>query len=239
MNLISKKKILVTALGVMALGLHLGMSLWGTDEKGLLISWHPLALVLAAVTVIACLAAVLPLGKTGGSNAYGDNLAPSVWAAVGCFTLAGGIAADVISGFGTWVRLEQIRNVLGILAIPALIAAGLTRVSGKQPKVPVHGLVCLYLMLHTVSHYQIWSSQPQWLNWFFPMAASVLLTLFSYQQAAFDVSLGDRRTQQVTGLLAVFFCIGAIARESGMLYLGGAIWALTNLMAKDDDHAAA
>lgn len=239
MNLISKKKIIVTALGVIALGLHLGMSLWGTDNKGLLISWHPLVMLLAAVTAIACLTAVLPLRRNAGSNAYGDNFAPSAGAAIGCFALAGGITVTVVSGFGTWARMEQISNVLGTLTIPALIAAGLIRFSGKQPRVPVHGLVCLYLMLHTVSHYQIWSSQPQWLNWLFPMAASVLLTLFSYQQAAFDVNLGSRRTQQLTGLTAAFFCIGAIARESSMLYLGGAVWALTNLIPKDDDHAAA
>ena len=239
MNLIFKKKILITALGVIALGLHLGMSLWATDNKGLLISWHPLVMLLAAVTVIACLAAVLPLRRKAGSNAYGDNFAPSAGAAIGCFALAGGIIVTVVSGFGTWARLEQICNVLGILAVPTLVAAGLSRFSGKQPKVPVHGLICLYLMLHTVSHYQTWSSQPQWLNWLFPMAASVLLALFSYQQAAFDVNLGSRRTQQITGLLAVFFCIGAIARESSMLYLGGAVWALTNLIPKDDDHASA
>jgi hypothetical protein len=101
------------------------------------------------------------------------------------------------------------------------------------------GMTFVRRFLHKDGHYQTWGSQPQWLNWFFSMAASVLLTLFSYQQAAFDVNLGSRRTQQLTGLTAAFFCIGAIARESSMLYLGGAVWALTNLIPKDDDHAAA
>ena len=231
MNLNSNKKIFVTVLGVLALALHLGMSLWGTDEKGLLITAHPLAIALLAVTALACLYAARGLWGRKVSDAYADNFIPSAAAAIGCFAMAGGIAVTVISGSGAWLRLEQIRNLFGILAVPLLVVLGLKRFSGKRPFFLLHGLVCVYLTLHTISHYQIWSSTPQWLHWLFPMAASVLLTLFAYRQTAFDVDMGSHRKQVVTGLLAAFFCIGAILTENSMLYLGGAVWTLTNLCA--------
>lgn len=248
MNLFIKKNTLplsAALLGICAMLLHLGIRLLGTDRKGLLISTHPMAIALWAVTAVACLMALLPLRNPGIGNAGSDSSAPSVSAAIGAFALAGGIAVTVIGSFGTWIRLEQLRNICGLLAIPSLILLGLNRFSGKRSFFLFHALVCLYLTLHTVSHYQIWSSRPQWLNWFFPMAASVLLTLFSYHQTAFDVDLGNRKAQMSTGLLAVFFCIGAVFQENSMLYLGGALWSLSSLCSltpateKDDGHASA
>ena len=94
----------------------------------------------------------------------------------------------------------------------------------------LHGIVCLYLTLYSISHYQTWSSQPQMQDWFFSMAGIVCLVLFSYYQTAFPVGLGKRRLQLLVGLLGGFFCIGAIAgSEDTLMYLGGALWMLTNL----------
>ena len=62
------------------------------------------------------------------------------------------------------------------------------------------------------------------------MAASIALSLFAYYQTAFDVELGNRRMQLGMGLLGSFFCLAAAAgSEDRMLYLGGAVWMLTNL----------
>ena len=114
--------------------------------------------------------------------------------------------------------------------MPAVVWAGLCRWKGKQPFFLLHGIVCLYLTLYSISHYQTWSSQPQMQDWFFSMAGIVCLVLFSYYQTAFPVGLGKRRLQLLVGLLGGFFCIGAIAgSEDFLLYLGGALWMLTNL----------
>lgn len=221
---------LVAGLGIAAMLLRTALFLLGEDAKGLLIPGHPLALLVWAVTAAAVVVTALSVQKLDGSPKYADNFSSSTAAAIGAFVLAGGIAVSVISGWYTFLRLEMIRNVCGLLAIPALVWVGLCRREGKRPFFLFHALVCLYLTLFAVSHYQTWSSRPQLQDYFFTMAGSILLTLFAYYQTAFDVGTGKRRMQLATGLLAAFFCIAALAGGEDMpLYLSGAIWALTNL----------
>ena len=222
---------LFAGMGLCSLLARIALFILGGDEKGLLIPGHPLDLLswaLAAAAMVLIAAAVPGLG---GSKKYADNFGPSAAAAIGCFMLAGGIAATAIQDWSLWApRLEQVRNLCGLLAVPALVVLGLHRRKGAQPFFLLHGTVCLYLILYAVSHYQYWSSHPQLQDWFFSMAASILLTLFSYYQTAFDVSMGSRRMQLGTGLAAAFFCIAAMADGKDLLlYLGGGAWALTNL----------
>jgi hypothetical protein len=77
----------------------------------------------------------------------------------------------------------------------------------------------------------------------FPLAASVLLALFAYCQTAFDVDLGKGKARLALGLLGGFACLAASVSEDMTLYLGGALWMLTDLCGlsprKDDSHAAA
>lgn len=222
--------ILTAGLGFAALILRLALFLLGNDEKGLLIPGHPLDILVWAVTAAASILILFRVWRLDGSQNYEHNFAPSAPAVIGAFALAGGIAVAVTFGWNPWKRLELIRDLCGLLAIPALAAAVLRRYWGKQPLFLLHGLVCLYLILYSVSHYQSWSSRPQLQDWFFSMAACLLLTLFAYYQTAFDVGMGNRRMQLGTGLLAAFFCIAAMAGgEDVPLHLGGALWTLTNL----------
>lgn len=217
-------------LGFLTLLARIALSLLGEDEKGLLIPGHPLAIGVWGLTAAAAILVLLSVWNLKGSRKYSDNFHPSTAAAIGAFALAGGIAVTVLLNWNTYGRLDLIRNLCGAAAIPALIFAGLYRWQGKRPFFPLHALVCLYLTLYAVSHYQLWSSRPQIHHWFFTMAGSLLLTLFAYYQAAFDASMAKRRLQLATGLLAGFFCIAATANaEDVALYLGGALWALTNL----------
>ena len=62
------------------------------------------------------------------------------------------------------------------------------------------------------------------------MLGCVLLCLFAYQQTAFSVGLGKRRSQLFAGLAGAFFCFGAAAlKMDALLYLTGGLWMLTNL----------
>lgn len=217
-------------LGGLTLLLRLGLYLLGCDAKGLLIPGHPLDILVWVFTAAAAATIFLSVWRLDGSCRYSDNFSPSTAAAIGAFALAGGIAVSVISGWNLYLRLELIRGIFGLLAIPALILAALSRWQGKRPFFLRHAVLCVYLTLFAVSHYQTWSSRPQLQDYVFSMAASLLLALFAYYQAAFDVGMGKRRMQLGTGLLAAFFCIAALAGgEDWALYLGGAIWALTNL----------
>lgn len=221
---------LAAGLGAAAFLLRAGLYLLGTDEKGLLISGYPLDLLVWVVTAAAVVLTVIRVYPLDGSPRYADNFSPDTGAAIGCFALAGGILVSVITGWNAWMRLDLIRNVCGLLAIPAIIRVAFCRWQGKRPFFAFHAITCLYLTLYAVSHYQVWSSRPQLQDYFFSMAGAVLLTLFAYYQTAFDVGMGKRRMQLVTGLLAAFFCMTAAATgEDLLLYAGGAVWALTNL----------
>lgn len=216
--------------GVLAMVLRMGLFAFGTDEKGLLNNAHLFSLLVWAVTAFSVVFACLSSSRLDGSRKYSDNFSPSTAAAIGAFALAGGIAVSVITGWNPWMRLDLIRGILGLLAIPALILIGLLRWQGKRPFFLLHALVCVYLTLFAVSHYQLWCSRPQIQDWFFSMTASLLLILFAYYQTAFDVGMGKRRMQLATGLLAAFFCLAALAGgEDLALYLSGAVWTLTNL----------
>lgn len=231
-TLLNAKKLpfLTAGLGVAALLLRLSLYLLGRDEKNLLVAGHPLELLTWTVTAAAVIVILGSTWKLDGSARYSDNFAPSAAAAIGTFALAGGIAVSVILGIPSGLRLNLLCCISGVLAVPAIVFAGLCRYRGKHPSFLFHGLVCLYLTVYTISHYQTWSSRPQLQDWFFAMAGIVCLALFAYYQTAFDAGLGKRRMQLITGLLAAFFCIAAAAGgEDTLLYIGGAVWSLTNL----------
>lgn len=231
-TLLNAKKlpVLAAVLGLLALMLRLSLLVLGRDEKNLLITGHPLDVLVWIVTGAAVAVILLSVRKLDGSARYADNFAPSAAAAIGAFALAGGIAVSVILGSSTGLRLELICRISGALAVPAIVWVGLCRFNGKRPAFLFHAAVCLYLTLYTICHYQTWSSRPQLQNWFFSMAGIVCLALFAYYQTAFDTGLGKRRMQLITGMLAGFFCIAAMAGgEDVLLYMGGAVWSLTNL----------
>lgn len=216
--------------GLIVLILRLALFLLGRDDKNLLIPGHPLDIMVWVVTAAAAALIVLSVWKLEGSSRYTDNFAPSVAAAIGTFALAGGIAVSVILGGSSGLRLAMLCRIIGALAVPAVVWVGLCRRKGTKPFFGFHAVVCLYLTLYTITHYQTWSSHPQIQDWFFDLAAIVGLTLFSYYQTAFDAGMGSRRMQLATGLLGGFFCLAAVAGgEDILLYVGGAVWALTNL----------
>lgn len=216
--------------GLVVLILRLGLFLLGRDEKNLLIPGHPLDLLIWIFSAAAAAVILLRVRKLDGSSRYAANFAPSTAAAIGTFALAGGIAVSVILGGSSGLRMDLLCRICGILAVPSIVWAGLCRWKGTKPLFLFHAVVCLYLTLYAITHYQTWSSRPQIQNWFFDLAGIVCLTLFSYYQTAFHVGLGRRRMHLLTGLLSGVFCLAAIAGgEDILLYIGGSIWALTNL----------
>lgn len=235
--------VLAAILGSAAGVLRAALLLLGTDEKGLLIPGHPLDILVWVITAAAILGVAALVRKLDGSQQYDHNFAPSGAACLGCFALAAAIAVTTLTGLGGFAKLDRIRDICGLLAIPAALWAGICRRKGTRPFFLFHAAVCLYLTLYAVSRYQSWSSLPQLQDYVFSVLASCLLPLFGYYQTAFDVDMGNRRMQLGTGLLAAFFCITALAGATDpVLYLGGAIWTLTNLCSlnpRDDDHAAA
>jgi len=226
-----KKRPIITAAAGLAAGLlHLAAFRFAVDHKALLIPTHPLCILLWVLTAAVTVKTILSVLKPDGSARYAAKFSPCLSAAAGTILLALGIGITVFSCRFSFGFLDRIRNIAGILSIPALSWAAICRREGKQPFFLLYGLVCVFLTLHTVSRYQSWSSQSQILYYFFPMLGCVLLTLFSYYQTAFAVGLGKRRSQLFCGLLGAFICFGAMALGTDVpLYLTGGIWMLTDL----------
>ena len=218
------------ALGLGACILRFCLYAFGTDEKGLLIPGHPLTVALWALTAAAAGFVLIGVRKEKGSRRYAHNFPAGNLPGFGCFAFAAGLFVTVMANRHAYETLDFIRNIVCLLAVPALAAVAVCRRQGKRPLFGFHALVCLALMLHTVSYYRSWSSRPQLVDSVFPMMGCLLLMLFAYYQTAFDVNMGSRRMQLDTGLLAAVFCFAAIPEsQTQLLYLTGGIWTLTNL----------
>lgn len=222
----------ITIMGAASCALRFCLYLLATDEKGLLIPNHPLEICVWAVTAAAAVLIVLQTWKQADMCPYADNFPGSAASAVGCLLFALGICLTVLSNRYAFSVLERLRNLTGLLSIPALLYLAVCRWKGNRPGFVFHGAVCLHLVLYTTSFYSTWSRHPQLQDSFFPMMGCIFLALFSYYQTAFDVDMGSRRMQLATGMAAVFCCIAAVPySNAAALYLTGALWALTNLCA--------
>lgn len=222
--------VIVADLGLVAFLLRLSLYHFGTDEKGLLVTGHPLETALWLLAAATAIFVVAVLRKETGSRPYKENFPGNTSAAFGCILFAAALAFTAVKGLYGFTLLERLRSITGILAAVALIAVAVFRIQGRRPVFLLHLLVCIALTLHTVNHYRSWSSCPQLQDAFFPMMGCIGLMLFSYYQTAFDVDSGSRRMQLGTGLLAAFCCFAALpGSDTPALYLAGNIWTLTNL----------
>lgn len=231
-TLMNTKKLpyITLLLGLLGAALRRLLYSVAVDEKGLIVSCHPLELGLWLVTAAVVLV-VLTVRKLDGSARFEDNFHASIPAAVGCIAGAVGIGLTVLlqePGIGG--GLGNAWKITGVLAFASLDVIAKYRWEGKQPFFGLHALVCVFFAIHMVTCYRGWSGDPQLQDYVFPLFGCMGLMLFAYYQAAFDVGLGKRRILLAVGLLTVFACFTALARtEHAPLYLSGGIWAATNL----------
>ena len=219
------------AMGLAAAALRAGLYLAGLDEKNLIVAGHPMALLVWAAAAAALVLLVLMVLPLQGSNRWEDNFPSSPVRAVGCVVLAAGIAASTWSHWSDGrAASDMIRSVLGLLSAAGMVWVAVCRLRGSKPFFGCHGLVCLYLCAYLLGQYQFWSKNPQLQDYVFFLLTCVCMTLFAFQQAAFDVNLGDRRKLLLFGLVGGFFGIAALYGAYDLpLCACGAVWMLTNL----------
>ena len=203
----------------------------GTDDKGLMpsgsfsdiFSW-----LLAVVTLIILLMGTRNLRE---ANKFSFNFPADLVGAVGAVAAALGILiTSVTELFAGGDALSIIGDGLGLLAVPALVLVALARYQGRRSSVLLHGAVCIYLMVHLVSHYRLWSSYPQIQSYGFELLSIVCLMLACYHRATFDVGEGNRRSYAFCALAAVFFSIATLPGcDSPLFFIGCAAWMVTNL----------
>ena len=217
--------------GILGFGLRLWLFLAGTDEKGLLVAHHPAGIgcfVLSAVALVViglCSWSLQPLGS------YKKLFPARPLAGIGCFAAILGILyvniRDLIIKKDT---ITIITLVIGLLAVAALVTVGLCRIKGKRPAYWLHSALTVYCMIHLVSQYRLWSSQPQLQVYFFPLMASVFMMLTAYHHTVLDAEKkGSRRFFVFCNQAALFFCLLSLQGSSWPFYLAMALWLATNL----------
>ena len=149
-------------LGTAAMLLRRQLYLTATDAKGLLVRGTPLEIMLMALTAAAGCILVLALKKDTGNSCYEENFSASVPAGLGHVAAAAGIFIMVRGTvFGMPGYLGLLWQLLGMAAPVCLILAGILRILGKKPFFLLHVIPCLFLLVHTVGNYRLWSSNPQ------------------------------------------------------------------------------
>lgn len=221
---------LIAALGIVGLLLRLQLYAAAVDEKNLLVPGHPLEYLLLGLTAVAAVVIVVGVWPLYGSTRYPDNFGPSVPAAAGSVLAGLGILLTVLTAQPEGGRMDLVWKALGVLSAPCLAAAGYCRLKGKRPFFMLHGVVCVFMLVHIICHYRAWSTNPQLQDYLYSLLACVALTVFAYYQTAFDVASGKRRSQLASGLMGAYLSLVALSgTDAALLYGGCAIWALTDL----------
>lgn len=225
---------IAAASGLAVAGLRAWLYAVALDEKNLLISFHPLELLLWAVTAVTVVVLVLQVRKLPKAC---ETAAPSgVAAALGCFALAAALVPELLELAGNAAALmDRLCLPVGAVAIPGMIFVGICRLRGKMPFFGCHVVLCVWICLHLVVIYRVWSGDPQLMDYVLPMLANVCLGLFAYQLAAWEAGTLSLRGLLSWGLLTVFFCAASLGSASPLFYVAGAFWALTNLCRLSSD----
>ena len=202
----------------------------GVDARGLLLRNSPLGIALTVLTALALVFVVLTARKQETGDASVDFPA-----AIGNAAAGGGIlvtvltAAPMMGGY-----LENAWRILGFAAPVCLLLAGISRAFGKKPFFLLHVIACLFFLVHIVTRYQLWSSNPQLQDYVFALLGAAALMFFCFYTAAQEADCGNGRMKLGMGLAAVYLCLAELARSScPALYLGGLVWVFTELTGKE------
>lgn len=197
----------------------------GGDDRFLPVGTWPdvLSWIMVALAVAISALGIWSLRK---KNDYAYHFPRSNLAAIGMI-LAG--LSFCITGFvDLYAGVDRFGIMAAVLGFPAgaalwLLAYG--RIKGRRFPLLFHGLVCMYLMFHLVSHYRLWSSYPQLQMYAFELLAIVFVMLACYHRAAFDADQGNCRAYTFFTLMALFFCVATLPGcDNPAFFLGCGAW---------------
>lgn len=221
----------VLLLSLVGFALRTGLYATGLDGKNLLVRWHPLEAALWVCTAAAAALCLASARQGYRVQQYAANFEGSVLSAFGHILAGSGILLTVLQEPVTGIALiGKLWKVAGMVCCPALYWAAFCRARGVRPFFGTYGLVSIFFALHLVANYQTWCADPQLQNYVFAFLAALMLMLFAYYQTAFCIDGGSSFLLRLTGLLAAYCCLTALAAMSApYLYGGCAVWALTGL----------
>ena len=221
--------VLTLAGGLLGLALRAWLVLTGVDERGLLVTTHPahtLVFILAALMLAVIFLCVRPLDTSKNHQMQFSN---GILSGTGCIVAALGILWGCLRDRNA--RTDIVTNVclvLGVLAVICLIAVAICRFTQRRPTFYLHVVITLFLMVHLVSQYRLWSFDPQLHLYFFPLLSSALLMLTAYHHAALDSQKPNHQWFMFCNQSALFFCCVSLWSDSWLFYLTMAFWLFTN-----------
>ena len=221
---------LTVLMGLLALLCRVWLMLSGVDEKGLYISGHiadRLSYILLALTAGGILLCVWPLR---GGGKLPRLFSPSRTGALGCFIGGIGILAAGLTETTRQADIVWLLSLIaGCFAGGCLWVSAVQRRNGHRCYYMLHCGVTVYLLIHLLSRYRTWSSEPQLQAVFFPLLASVFLLLCAYHRTCLDAGLGSRKWYTFFNQMALFCCLASVTSPDRLFYLAMALWTLTNL----------
>lgn len=216
--------------GVVAFILRLILQLTGIDEKGLLVSHHAAGIILYVVAALFLVVLILCVRPLNGVSRYSKLFPASILSAVGCVLAAAGILYTALEqAFRQPDILTILSAVVAVVAAVCLVRISMFRQKGERPSYLLHALVTVYFMLQLICQYRYWSPEPQFLLYFFPLLASVFLTLTAYQATCLDAKKGRRWQYVFFNQASLFFSCAALISEYWVFYLAMILWTGTNL----------
>ena len=223
--------LLALATGMIGMLLQLWQYVGGTDEKGLILRGHISAILLLILTVIVLALILLGTWNLREGNLYRFNFPASVPGCVGAGLAAVMIFVTAVGDIIAWRDvLILVTGLVGLAAGASMVFICLGRLRGRQVSFLFHLVVCVFLMLHLICQYRVWSGEPQMLSYCYPLLATVCVMLSAYQDAAFAGNFGNRRAHAALHLAAVYFCcLSLIGDHTPLFYLAMGAWMLTDM----------
>lgn len=201
----------------------------GYDQRGLLVQGHPATILTFLLAVVTVISLFLWVHSMGHPPAYDQLFPQSRLAFAGSVAAAAGIVLISLLELRKFNNVTLLSFFLGLLAAASLVLLGLHRLKQTHPPMLLHTVVTVYMMLHVVSQYRVWSSETQPQLYIFQLLASVFLILASYHRTALDGRAGRRDLFVFCDQAALFFCCLSLVSDNWLFYLTMAFWTGTNL----------
>ncbi len=217
--------------GLLGAVLRLLLFATGMDQKGLLASGHWAAVLIWVLTAGALALLIYLCLDLKQAAKYSFNFPAFLPGSIGAAMASLGVLVTSVSALShSTDTVTTLCAVFGLLSAGALAFLAYCRYQGLQPSSLFPMVICVYLMLRLVCQYRAWSWDPQIMDYFFCLMATVSLMLASYYDACFCAHSGNRRMHTVTHLAAVYFCLVSLPRsDAPVFYPAMAAWMFTNL----------
>lgn len=213
------------SMGGIGLALHSWLFTGGLDEKGLLETGHIAGVLLFVLSAVVLALLFLTIRILRPVRRYCRLFPASVINAIGCALGAATLLYTSIAGFRSGADIfSRLLLPLGVAAAIALAYIAVCRYQGRMPLFYLSCIPTVYMMLRLVSVCRVWGAEPQLLQFFFPLMASVFLLLTCYQYSALIVQAGSCSVFLFYNQAALFFCCISLNTQWRIFFLGMAAW---------------